>query len=941
MADRTVRAIFEARVSGAQKGMRDLSQDVDKTGKKVDGLTKDLKELDGLKAAPDIDVQIEDAQRRLSEVKLEISDLEKMEATPEVTAKIEDAKARMKEIRGEIRDLQSQKAEVRIDAAIQEAQKRISEITTELGELRMMEASPEVDVKITEAQRNLRTARAGLKELQGAKAEMKVTADVSDAEDEIAGLGDEGEEAGDAAGEGVVSGILSALGTIPIAGAVIGAGVAIAGGLILGIKQGLQIEAERDLFSARTGLDEATSARFGRAAGEAYANAWGDSVADNLETARVAMEQGLIDADAIDADVERVIASLTGISEIMQADIPASARAAGQLIKTGLVDTAEDAFDVLIAGYQNGADASQDLLDTLIEYPTHFRDLGLSAEDAVGLLVQGLDGGAFNADKVADALKELTIKVKELDATAGPALETLGLDAQAMSAAFAEGGAPARDALDQILTALAGVEDPAERARLAVGLFGTQAEDMAGALSNLNLDTAAAELSGIEGAAGAADRALGMMSDNTSTKIESAHRDIEIAMDGIKGALAEAFGDEISGAADWVARNRAPLMEFMLSVIDGTFEMGKGFLGFSATALDAIADVLDGLESMLALFPRTGELREAMRGISDDLRDGATSMREDYAGALDDMQRKANEWAAPELLKARIHDATMAMTDDMDAFTAAVEASGGTVTINGDTLTAEQALDLLVANIDGEDGTVTINGDRVPADKALATVMAAIASSEDEVTIGGNIRPAEQRLMAARRAVRKAEDDIKINGDTAAAREKLRIAREMVRSAEESIKVSADTSSASESVRRFTAGRRTIWVDVVARNGLAVATHDGGWTGRPLHSGGWVPGTDPGYDNILWPLNKGGRTLQQPLAGNEYVVNSKDAAYWAPVLEWMNAGGRPGASGGGGPVRITGTLDLGDGVMGRLVGMAEAVEQFELRAPGIALQAGI
>ena len=62
-----------------------------------------------------------------------------------------------------------------------------------------------------------------------------------------------------------------------------GVGAAIAGGLILGIKQGLAIEVERDLFSARTGLDEATSARFGRAAGEAYANAWGDSVAAIVE----------------------------------------------------------------------------------------------------------------------------------------------------------------------------------------------------------------------------------------------------------------------------------------------------------------------------------------------------------------------------------------------------------------------------------------------------------------------------------------------------------------------------------------------------------------------------------------------------------------------------------------------------------------------------------
>ena len=56
-----------------------------------------------------------------------------------------------------------------------------------------------------------------------------------------------------------------------------------------------------------------------------------------------------------------------------------------------------------------------------------------------------------------------------------------------------------------------------------------------------------------------------------------------------------------------------------------------------------------------------------------------------------------------------------------------------------------------------------------------------------------------------------------------------------------------------------------------------------------------MPGSDPGYDNILWPLNRGGRTLAQPLAGGEYVVNSSASAMWGPLLEWINGGGRPGS----------------------------------------------
>lgn len=791
MADRTVRAVFEASVSKAQKGLRDLAGDADKAGAKVDATAKSLKDLSSVTAKPKIDLAIEDAQRRLTAV------------------------------------------------------------TKELGDLRQMKSSPEVDLQVREAQSRLRSIKSELKDLQNAKAQIPIKADTSQAEKQIASLGSEaGKEAGDEAGANMVSGIVEALGSIPIAGAVIGAGAAIAGGIILGIKQGLAIEAERDLFSAKTGFDEATSARFGRAAGEAYANAWGTSIADNLDTARVALEQGLINRDSIERDVEAVIASLSGISQIMEADIPTAARAAGQLIKTGLAGNAQQAFDVIVAGYQNGADASQDLLDTLVEYPTHFRDLGLSAQDAVGLLTQGLKGGAFNADKVADSLKELTIRVKDLgDKNAGEALKKIGLGHEDMARKFAEGGPAAREGLQQILDGLRGIEDPAARAQLAVALFGTQAEDMAGALASLDLSTAAQQLGGIEGAAGAADRALATMSDNTSTKIESARRNIEVAMDGIKGALAEAFGDEISGVADWVSKNRAPLMQFFLDAMNGALDVGTSMAEMSATALDALAGLIEGMAGFMEFLPGVdSEATDAMKAFAESARTGAEVLRTEVPAALEETRGKINAWAGPELLKARVHDATVAMSSDMDDFSAKVNESGGTVTINGETLTAEQALAVLTKNIDGSDGTVTINGDRVPANQALDAVLASIRAGRANVTVGANTAAAESAIANLTR---------------------------------------------DRYVRVYAVGMSTL-------GGTTVGPHDGGWTpmgalpGR--HAGGRVPGTDPGYDNILWPLNYGGRTLQQPLTGGEMVVNSKDAAFWAPVLEWMNSGGRPSSS---------------------------------------------
>lgn len=879
MADRTVRAIFQAVTDQAEKGIRGLGKTSEDAAKKADALAKDLKALDGLSVDPEIDVQIDEAKKRLNDITLELTDLKGMEATPEVKAQIDDAQKRLREVRSEIKELTGQKAEVRVEVAIGDAEKRLRELTVELGEMRQMDASPEVDVKVKDAQKKIRDVKAEIRELKAAKAAIAVTADTSQAEDAIGDVGDAGPAAGEEAGQGIGAGIINALETIPIAGAVIGVGVAIAGGIILGIKQGLQIEAERDLFGARTGLDEDTAARFGRAAGEAYSQAWGDSVADNLETARVAMEQGLIDADALDADIEQVIASLSGISTIMEQDIPGAARAAGQLIKTGLVDNAQEAFDVLVAGYQKGADASHDLLDTLEEYPTHFRDLGLSAEDAVGLLVQGLDGGAFNADKVADSLKELTIRVKDLnDEAAGEALKTLGLDHGAMADQFAAGGDKARAGLDQILDGLQEIKDPAERAQLAVALFGTQAEDMAAALGNLDLDTAA---SGLGEVAGAAEKALKTMSDNTATEMEEARRNVEVAMDGIKGALAAAFGDDIGSAAQWAKENREAIMEFFLRVINGAFDAGDALLEFGAMGATSMAEIIDALDLLLMSIAPVAELlgievtqmREDLSGVGDGLRESAKKMRVDWSERLDEMQSDMNSWAGDELMAARVHDATARMSADMDVFSAAVDAAGGTVTINGDAMNAEQALAFLIANINDEDGTVTINGNKVPAAEALGTLMGQVRASKGSVTVGANTSSGARSVngLVANTSGRRA--NISVGANTSAAE------------------------AALAALEAFLGRPRYMYIQTrvsgVGGSAGGLTRHDGGWIPRGLNAGGWVPGSDPGYDNVLWPLNSGGRTLSQPLTGGEYVVNAKSSAAWGPVLEAINAGMRP------------------------------------------------
>ena len=458
-------------------------------------------------------------------------------------------------------------------------------------------------------------------------------------------------------------------------------------------------------------------------------------------------------------------------------------------------------------------------------------------------------------------MKEFQIRATDASESSAKGFELIGLNAAEMTARIAKGGPEARAGLQEVLDGLNAIEDPVKRNTAGVALFGTQWEDMGDAIRKLDLKTAASE---IGDAAGATERALKTMSDNAATQIEGARRNIEEAANGIKGALAAAFADDIQSAAKWVQANRAPLMQFFIDVINGTINAGKAFAEFSAQSLDGIAALADGLANVLQFIPGMTDGAAALKTFADSARTGAETLRTEVPAALDATRDKINAWAGPELLKARIHDATVAMSADMDDFSEKVNASGGTVTINGDTLTAEQALAVLTKNIDGSDGTVTINGDRVPANQALDAVLESIRSGRANVTVGANTAAAESAIAHLTR---------------------------------------------DRYVRVYAVGRSTL-------GGTTVGPHDGGWTpmgalpGR--HAGGWVPGADPGYDNILWPLNSGGRTLQQPLTGGEMVVNSKDAAYWAPVLEWMNAGGRAPSAGGSaafGPADIAAALN--------------------------------
>ena len=440
-------------------------------------------------------------------------------------------------------DRQAQQAAQRIQELERNAQRADQSVDDIVMNDRLLNEARDAARGIDEIRAGARQAAGALNDIElGNRLREDLQAAQGDLDDLYRQAGDGGAGAGDQAGGNFLSGFTDTIGNLasstgPIAGSLLGVaviGLTAGAALAAAIKEGMEQEKTQDLFQARTGVTEGQARKFGLAAGESYADAFGESVEGNLDTAKFALRNGLLDPAATQRDAEKMINSLDGVATIMEEEIPAVAKAAGQALKTGFAVDAQDAFDLFTKATQLGLNNSEDFLDTVNEYGTQFRKLGLTGAESIGLMSQAVKAGARDTDLAADALKEFSIRAidgSELSAKAfadlayeqdGVALSqqdliannekmsegfgALGFNAEDMGKKIAGGGEGAREALGQVLDKLRGVTDEQERATLATALFGTQAEDLGDALYAMDLDTAIQSMNDYEGCGVACDQ---------------------------------------------------------------------------------------------------------------------------------------------------------------------------------------------------------------------------------------------------------------------------------------------------------------------------------------------------------------------------------------------------------------------------------------------------
>lgn len=378
--------------------------------------------------------------------------------------------------------------------------------------------------------------------------------------------------------------ILDALGKVG------GKGAALLGGLLGGAALGssflsaMENEALGDKLNAQLGASGQYAEDLGAVAGELYAGAYGENLGEVNEALRSVVQSGAVMEDATNEQLKSVTASAMDLASAFDQDVAGTAQAAGRMVQTGLAGSAEEAFDILTRGFQQGADTGGDFLDVLNEYGTTFTELGLSGATATGLIDQALAAGIPNADFAADALREIGIIGREGGEEAAEALDSLGLSAETYFANMQAGGPQAEHSLGVVLDALRNTEDPALRAAAATALVGTQYEDLGDAILQMDPTTAAAGLGEIEGAAAKMGDTL---NDNASANLLSFGRQAQqLATDFLGGqllpmvssvasTLATEFGPAVEqvGAyisdtvipavrsmAEWITANQTPLL---------------------------------------------------------------------------------------------------------------------------------------------------------------------------------------------------------------------------------------------------------------------------------------------------------------------------------------------------------------------------------------------
>lgn len=219
----------------------------------------------------------------------------------------------------------------------------------------------------------------------------------------------------------------------------------------------------------------------------------------SLATSRDEAAQLLAVAQQLGVPFEELQSAVGGAFDtaiVQGQDVNEVLATADLLVKSGLAENFTNAYDIITAGFQSGANQGDEFLSILREYGSTFSEMGFSAEETLSAIDSGLAAGIDNADRIADAIRETRIRAMEVDnEDVNTAYSSLGLGDEL--AAFRQGELTGAQLWEGITSALAD-KSTGEQSALLASIVGTQAEDF-GAEALLSVDTTNEAFDNLEG----------------------------------------------------------------------------------------------------------------------------------------------------------------------------------------------------------------------------------------------------------------------------------------------------------------------------------------------------------------------------------------------------------------------------------------------------------
>jgi phage-related minor tail protein len=257
------------------------------------------------------------------------------------------------------------------------------------------------------------------------------------------------------------------------AGAVVAVGAAAVGAAAEAVKLSDDLAKAMNGFSSATGLSVEETKKYEDVLKNVYKNNYGESFEDISQTMSIINQRmGELPTEELQKATEYAYL----LSDTFGMDIDQSVNGVNAMMKQFGISS-KDAYNLIAQGAQQGLNQNGDLTDQIAEYSVYFADMGLGAEDMFNTMVSGVKSGVYQLDYLNDAMKELGIKTKDNSDATKDAFAKLGLNAEELTASFAQGGDAAMGAMAVVNKALFETKDEVAKNEMGVALYGTKWED--------------------------------------------------------------------------------------------------------------------------------------------------------------------------------------------------------------------------------------------------------------------------------------------------------------------------------------------------------------------------------------------------------------------------------------------------------------------------------